>query len=274
MSEESEGDAEKNDTFQQLINYGMPLLGAGASAAISSTLGMIGPEGAAIGGMVGKGIEIALSKVGQDISERHLSAREKVRLGAVLVIAAEEIRKRRASGENLRDDGFFDEKPAGRSDAAEVVESVLLKVQREPEEKKIPYMGYLISSIPFEQQISVHMAHQLIKAAEQLTYRQLCILKLCGVKDKFGLRSNNYREGAYPENDLYEVLHECGDLHNGEYIHSGLDTATYESNILSRVRSIIPNDMAFRPIGSYLYNLMKLSQIPDEDIAPIAEQLK
>ena len=274
MSEESGRDAEKNDALKQLINSGVPLLGAGASAAINSTLGMIGPEGAVIGAMVGKGIEIALSKVGQDISERHLSTREKVRLGAVLVIATEEIRKRRQNDESYRKDGFFDEKQTGRSDAVEVAESVLLKVQREPEEKKIPYMGYLISSIPFEQQISVHMAHQLIKATEQLTYRQLCILKLCAVKDEFGLRSNNYREGAYPENDLYEVLHECGDLHNREYIHSGLDTATYESNILSRVRSIIPNDMAFRPIGSYLYNLMKLSQIPDEDIAPIAEQLK
>ena len=141
MLGQSERETEKNDTFQQLINYGVPLLGASASAAISSTLGMIGPEGAAIGGMVGKGIEIALSKVGQDISERHLSTREKVRLGAVLVIAAEEISKRRASGENLREDGFFDEKPTGKSDAAEVVESVLLKVQREPERKENPVYG-------------------------------------------------------------------------------------------------------------------------------------
>ncbi len=274
MLGQSERETEKNDTFQQLINYGVPLLGAGASAAINSTLGMIGPEGAAIGGIVGKGIEIALNKVGQDISERHLSAREKVRLGAVLVIAAEEIRNRRASGENLRDDGFFDEKPTGRSDAAEVVESVLLKVQREPEEKKIQYMGYLLSSIAFDPQIGVHMAHQLTKAAEQITYRQLCILKLCVVKDDFGLRNNNYRECAFFEDDLYEVLHECADLHNKEYIHSGLDTLTFERNALSRLRSIIPSDMAFQRIGDYLYNLMKLSLIPDEDIAPIAEHLK
>ena len=274
MLGQSERETEKNDTFQQLINYGVPLLGAGASAAISSTLGMIGPEGAAIGGMVGKGIEIALSRVGQDISERHLSIREKVRVGAVLVIATEEISNRRASGENFRDDGFFDEKPTGRSDAAEVVESVLLKVQREPEEKKIQYMGYLISSIAFDSAINVHMAHQLIKAAEQLTYRQLCILKLCAVKDRFGLRNNNYRECYRIEKDLDEVLHECADLHNKEYIHSGLDTITFEPNVLSRLRSIIPSDMAFQRIGDYLYNLMKLSLIPDEDIAPIAELLK
>ena len=274
VPERSEKETAKNDRLQQLINYGVPLLCASASAAVSSALGLIGPEGAAIGGMVGKGVEIWLSKVGQEISERHLSTREKIRVGAVLVFAAEGIRGRLESGEPLREDGFFDEKQSGRSDAAEVAEHVLLKVQREPEEKKIRYMGYLYESIPFEPQISVHMAHQLIKAAEQLTYRQLCILRLCAVKDKFGLRNNNYRERYKIEKDLYEVLSECADLHNKEYIHSGLDTITFERNALSRLRSIIPSNMTFQAIGNYLYNLMKLSQIPDEDIAPIAEELK
>ncbi len=192
--------------------------------------------------MAEKGIEIALSKVGQNFSEKHLSTREKVRLGAVLVFAAEEF-KRREVHESPREDGFFDEKQTGRPDAEEVAESVFLKAQIEPEEKKIRYMGYLLISIAFEPKISVHMAHQLIKAAEQLTYRQLCILKLCAVKDNYRLRDNNYRDERYEiENDLYlyEVLSGCGDLHNKEYIHSGLDTPTHEGNVLSRVRSIVP----------------------------------
>ena len=274
MPDQSERETEKKSRLQQLINYGVPLLGAGASAAVSSALGLIGPEGAAVGGIVGKGIEIALSKVGQDISERHLSTREKVRIGAVLVIASEGIRQRLESGETLREDGFFDEKQSGRSDAEEVAEHVLLKAQREPEEKKIEYMGYLLESIPFEPQISVHMAHQLTKAAEQLTYRQLCILKLCAVKDSFGLRDNNYRERESFEKDLYEVLYECSDLYSKEYIHFGLDTITFEPNVLSKLRSVKPSGMAFQRIGDYLFNLMKLSLIPDEDIVPIAEQLK
>ena len=228
---------------------------------------MIGPEGAAIGGMVGKGIEIALNKVGQDISERHLSTREKVRLGAVLVIAAEEIRKRRASGENLREDGFFDEKPTGKSDAAEVVESVLLKVQREPEEKKIQYMGYLLSSTSFYPQISVHFAHQLVKAAEQLTYRQLCILKLSVVKDDFELRDKDYRNDRVSAPELYEVLYACADLHLKEYI-------TFGSNVDFGLTNAIPSRITLQGIGRDLFYLMKLSSIPDEDIAPIADQLK
>ena len=260
MSEKSGRAAEENDRLQQLINYGVPLLGAGASAAVSSTLGLFGPEGAVIGGIVGKGVEIWLSKVGQDISERHLSTREKVRVGAVLVIAAEEIHKRRESGESLRGDGFFDEKQTGRSDAEEVAESVFLKAQREPEEKKIRYMGYLLASIAFNPQISVHMAHQLIKAAEQLTYRQLCILKLCVVKDHYGLRDKNYRgQGPFiPE--LYQVLYEYLDLYHRGFISFGTEVAFGPTDVE-------PGNGSVQAIGRDLFNLMKLTLIPDEDIA-------
>ena len=58
-----------------------------------------------------------------------LGPREKVRVGAVLAVAAAEINKRIVSGEKVRTDGFFDEKPSGRSHAEEVAESVLLTIQ-------------------------------------------------------------------------------------------------------------------------------------------------
>ena len=144
---------------------------------------------------------------------------------------------------------------------------MLLKVQREPEEKKIQYMGYLFSSIAFDSQISVHMAHQLVKAAEQLTYRQLCILKLSVVKDKFGLRDKNYRDHGAFKKDLYQVLYECADLHNKEYIHFG-------GEIASGITNAIPSGMTVQAIGADLFKLMKLSLIPDQDIIPIATQLK
>ena len=272
MSEKSGREAEKNAGIRQLINHGTEIAGGAVGGGVGFLLG--GPVGALVGGASGPIAAIALRRIGQEISERHLGTREKIRVGGALVIAAEEIRRRLKNGERLREDGFFDEKQTGRSDAEEVAESVLLKVQREPEEKKIEYMGYLLTSISFDPEISVHMAHQLIKAAEQLTYRQLCILKICAAKDDFELRDNNYRECEFLEDDLYEVLYECSDLYSKEYIHFGLDTITFEPNVLSKLRSVKPSGMAFQRIGDYLYNLMKLSQIPDEDIDSIANQLK
>ena len=273
MSEKSGRDAGKNDNIEQHIDRVIELI----SSVAGSALGLVTGEptsGALIGTTSGKGLEIALKKAKQEILARVLSSREKVRTLNALDVAVAEIHRRLENDESPREDDFFDEKQTGRSDAEEVLEHMLLKAQREPEEKKIQYMGYLYGSLPFNPRISVHMAHQLIKAAEQLTYRQLCILKLCAVKGDYGLRDNNYRQSAYIKEDLYEVLYECADLHNKEYIHSGLDTPTFEPNVLSRLRSVKPSGIAFQRIGSCLYSLMKLSLIPDEDIAPIAEQLK
>lgn len=273
MSEKSGKDTQENDNIEQHIDRGIEIVSGVAGAVLGSVTGE--PiSGALIGTASGKGLEIALKKTKQEILARLLSSREKARTLSALDVAVEEIRQRIESGESLREDSFFDEKQTGRSDAEEVLEHMLLKAQREPEEKKIQYIGYLYGSLPFNPEISVHMAHQLMKIAEQLTYRQLCILKLCAVKDDVGLRDHNYRECESFENDLYDVLYECADLHNKEYIHSGLDTPTFEPNVLSRLRSIIPSDMTFQRIGDYLYNLMKLCLIPDEDIAPIAAQLK
>ena len=271
MSEKYEKAAEENDNIDRAIEPFSRVAGSVLGSATGDPI-----SGVLVGEAIGKGLEIALKKIKQKISTWRLSPREEARVLNALDVAVTEMCKRTTNGESLREDWFFDEKETSRSDVAEVLEAMLLKVQRDPEEKKIQYMGHLFSSIAFDSQISAYMAHQLIKAAEQLSYRQLCILKLCAVKDNYELRDKNYREFELESlsKDLYEVLHECADLHNKEYIHSGLDTPTHESNVLSRLRSIVPSDMAFHRIGDYLYNLMKLSQIPDEDIAPIAEQLQ
>ena len=272
MSQKSAKDKERNDGISRLINYGTEI----ASGAVGGALGFLigGPVGSVIGGASGPMAAIMLRSIGQEISERHLGTREKVRVGAAFAIAAADIRHRIENGENVREDGFFDEKQTGRSDAEEVAESVLLKVQREPEEKKVQYMGYLLSRIAFDPLINVHMAHQLVKAAEQLTFRQLCILKLSVVKDKFGLRDINYREHGTFTKELHQVLYECGELYNREYIHFGENTLTYQENVLSKVMSVKPSGMALQGIGEDLFNLMNLCLIPDEDIAPIAAQLK
>ena len=246
------------------------MFGRGVGAIVSVSLGPPGdPGGAAIGAIAGKTIENFIIKGGKEFSARLLSQREEERVVDAIAIATAEIYRRLENGESHRKDGFFDEKQMGRSDAAEVAESVLLKAQREPEEKKIEYLGYLLASIAFDPRINVHLAHQLTKIAEQLTYQQLCILKLCMVKDKYRLRDTDYRSDkiSSKEKDLYSVLYNCNDLHNKEYIN-------YGGEIASGLTNAIPSGMTLQGIGRDLFDLMKLSLIPDEDIASIAEQLK
>ena len=185
----------------------------------------------------------------------------------MLAIAALEIHQRLEKGESLRNDGFFDRELTGRSEAEEVAESIILKCQRESQEKKIPYMGYLKAGIAFDSNISADMAHQLIKAAEELTYRQLCILKLAVVKDSFGLRGEDYRSQGTFTTELLQVLYECLDLYHRAYINFGGKIAFGPTNVK-------PGSMTVQGIGGSLFNLMKLSAILDEDVIPIAKVLK
>ena len=274
---------ESRDGLIRLIDRGTEILAASAAAVTSGAVALLlgeGPEAKAIGGLASKGIEIVLRDVGTDISSRQLGPREEIRVGAALIIATAEIKRRQKNGELLRDDGFFDKNQGGRSDAGEVLESVLLKAQREPEEKKIRHLGLLYSSIPFDSEISLPYAHQLIKVAEQLTYRQLCILKLCDVKDNYNLRDEDYRDQNVDRKDLNQILYECAELDNKEYINFGGEANFHIGEhmdygaTIHRLTRAKPSLMSLQGIGADLYNLMRLCLIPDADIAPIAEQLK
>lgn len=265
MPEDKTDNPKKNDNIRKLIDGGAEIAGGIVGGALGFLAG--GPMGAAVGGAAGTAAALVLKHIGQEVSERLLGPREKVRVGAVLAIAAAEIGQRIENGESVRSDDFFDKRSSGRSDAEEVVESVLLKSQREPEEKKIPYMGHLLSSVAFDSQISAQMAHQIMKAAEQLTYRQLCILKLAVVKETFGLRDGDYRGHGSFSKELYQVLHECLDLYHRAFISFG-------DRVAFGPTDVTPGKMTVQGLGADLFNLMRLATIPDEDLIPIAAQLK
>lgn len=265
MSADGDSKSGNSERLRELINNGSEIAGAFIGAALGFVA--TGPVGAGLGGAGGFLAAKALRRVGNEVSGRILGPRERVRIGGVLAIAASEIKSRMENGERIRTDGFFDEKESGRSDGEEVAENVLLKSQREPEEKKLPYMAHLLSNVAFDSQISPPMAHQIIKIADQLTYRQLCLLKLGASKEGFGLRSSDYREhGGFPK-ELYQVLYECLDLY-----HRGL--VNFEGEVAFGPTDVAPGRMTVQGLGADLYNLMKLATIPQEDLSPISRQLR
>lgn len=256
---------QKNNNLKQLFDNYAEIVGSGIGGVLGFLAG--DPIAATFGSVGGTVAAMALKNIGQEFSERQLSPQENYRVGKVLAIATFEIHQRLENDENLRNDGFFDEKPTGRSEAEEVAEAILLKCQREPQEKKIPYMGYLKAGIAFDSNISADMGHQLIKAVEELTYRQLCILKLAVVKDSFELRDEDYRGQGTFATELLQVLYECLDLYHRAYINFGGEVAFGPTDVK-------PGSMTVQGIGGDLFNLMKLASIPDNDLIPIAEVLK
>lgn len=265
MADQPNGKQDKDNGIRRLINTGAEIAGGAVGGALGFLAG--GPVGAALLGAGGAAAAAALKHIGEEASERLLGPREQVRVGGVLAIAAGEISQRIELGEAVRTDGFFDQNAKGRSDAEEVTESVLLKSQREPEEKKIPYMAHLLAGVAFDAQISAHMAHQITKAAEQLTYRQLCILKLAVVKDTFGLKDGDYRSHGAFAKELYQILYECLDLYHRGFINFGGDVAFGPTDVK-------PRGMTVQGLGADIFNLMKLSLTPNEDLMPIVSQLR
>ena len=185
-------------------------------------------------------------------------------------LGAAEIVERINAGDKLREDGFFEEGEAGRSDAEEVWEGLLSKCQREASERKLPYMGHLFAGLAFHESIDLDLAHQIISEAERLSYRQLCILRVCADRESFDLRSEPYvskgqREVTLSE-DVYPVLLECFDLCNRGLLGS--------LGAVLTVPQIVPSAMSVQGIGVATHNLMKLGLIPEEDLSAVAERLR
>jgi hypothetical protein len=262
MEQQSDVTNNSEGKFQKLIAAGAEMAGA----ALGGAIGLLGgPAGAIAGGAAGAAAAAVLKHIGSEAAERLLGPREKVRVGAALAIAAADIKSRIDGGETLRSDDFFTEKAPQRSSAEEVAESVLLKCQREPEEKKVRYMGRLISSVAFDAKISAPMAQQITKIAEALTYRQLCILKLASAQWK-NLRSHNYRGQQQFSKELYQVLYECLDLYQRGLINFGGEVAFGPTDVE-------PQKMSIQGLGADVFNLMGLNDVPLEDVKPVALQL-
>ena len=103
------------------------------------------------------------------------------------------INKRLKNEEPLRNDGFFTEGTISRSDAVEVVDSMLFAAKDDPEKNKIIYLAKLIENASFDSQIRTGLLHFLCKKFESLTYQQLCIIKMI-IENKYPLSLKSVME--------------------------------------------------------------------------------
>ena len=260
--------AERDDRLRLLIRKGAGIAGGATGSAVGTVVGSLlaGPGGVAEGGTIGAAATTAVKAIGYDFSSRLLSPREQARVGGVYTLAAAEIIGRSHRGERVRNDGFFETKDTDRSDAEEVWESMLLKSQKEPEEKKLPYMAHFLANLAFDTQISAAMAHQITKIADSMTYRQLCILQLSATKDRFELRKHSYEGQDSFCKDSYQIIYEYYNLYHRGLINFGttLAAAPFDVN---------PGAATLQALGLDIYHELCLSRIPDDDLVPIAAHL-
>ena len=111
MSENFGEDTEKEEGILQLISNSSEIVGS-TIAGLATGLLSGDPLTATILGVGGKGLEIGFRMIGDEISQRMIGPREKVRAGAAIAFAVAGIHQRLEDGESLREDGFLEKNNA------------------------------------------------------------------------------------------------------------------------------------------------------------------
>ena len=156
------------------------------SASVGGLTGLVlaGPPGIVAGAAVASVLKEAIKSA--------LDRAATQRAVTVFTLASKRICAERESGKQLRADGFFDDSVSGRSAAADVLEQIMQAVQQESEERKLPFIASLYASIAFREDVDRGMANLLVRTAEQLSYRQLCLLSVFMDRGAHHLRTSDY----------------------------------------------------------------------------------
>ncbi len=255
------GNEDENRRLRNFLETGSEIAGHAASTAIAMLVA--GPGGAVVGAATGPMASRMLRYGAMEFMRRTLSDRQMKRTAGVLGFAAERIGQKVRLGYEPRHDGFFVGEPGARSAAEEIAEGVMLAAQQEHEERKIPFMGSMLANFAFDNSIDRGQANMLIRLAERLSYRQLCLVALFADKQDFELRSEDYTVVEGRPYAHWAVLQEIYDLG--------------QTNVLSSSRSIttiIPRRIETRPWGELLYQLMDLRRMPAEELHDLATVLR
>ena len=125
---------------------------------------------------------VAVTRIGSEVMHQIIlpltSKSESKRLYQWGKQAAEGIAQRLKNGEDFRKDGIFEDTPTNRSNLEEVVESTLKKVIDATEEPKIKFMACLTENFHFNQDLDIDTYRQILNDLDELSYRQLCIIRL------------------------------------------------------------------------------------------------
>ena len=184
-------------------------------------------------------------------------------------LAAVGLAQRLNNGEKFRKDGFFEETPTDRSNFEEVVESTLKKVVETTEDPKVKFMASLAENIHFDADLDMDTYRQILKDLDQLTYRQLCIIRLATLYENrkvIGHIDDEKWEEQIPQNERAK-------FHS---ISRDFEEMMVDESYLDGVRGGKTEDgepCMFRPSmarGTYqtkrLYSFANLCEIPIEDI--------
>lgn len=262
---------DKDEKVRDIVEVSADAVGGAAGAALGFLLG--GPAGAFAGAAGGPVVARTVRGLAVEFYERVLGEREKFRVSMAINFATAKIREKLESGEQPRQDDFFEDKEDNRANAKEIFEGVVLAAQREAEEKKVRLYGNLLANLAFEQDIDASQANFLVRLGEDLSYRQLCLLSLfaqntllLGGNNRLNLRTGDYRESGVSSMDMIVLLQETYDLYQRGIVNSG-------GSAMISVGDVDPSQMSPQGAAVNLYNLMELGTVYTADLDVLIDLL-
>ena len=180
--------------------------------------------------------------------------------------AAEGIACRSNSGEEFRKDGFFDETPTNWSNFEEAVESTLKKVMDATDERKIKFMANLTENLHFDQDLDIDTYRQILRDLDELTYRQLCIIRVISLEDREVDIDPIDEIEQVPQNEqtrFYSIGRDYENLMDNRYI-TGASIPRYSGTGDPFVRN--PCSGSLPGNTKRLNQFANLDEIPPEDI--------
>ena len=269
-------DAVEVESGRELIQLGAETLGGLGGAAAGSFLG---PPGALAGAAAGPTVVRAIAWAGRLVKHRLLSHNEEVRIGTALYVALERVKQREGTGEQPREDGFFD--PG--TDPRGMLEGTLLSAARSYDELKVPYIGAFYASFVFEEEISVNMAHFLLSLWDRLTYHSLCALAYFAdptmSEERLYIQAAAEEEGGEMSPMLAAELTELTNLGllgvrrpDGHVTAMGSTAGTLGGG--AEVITKVAGSLAPMDLGMILVRMAELDKIPKEGKKEIAGELR
>jgi hypothetical protein len=262
--EESDRPREENHPrIRALVGLGAELVGGAAGGALGFLLA--GPAGAVAAGAGGVAITRSLVAAGEEVCDRILSAREQARVGAALAVAAIRTQERIQAGDKVRDDGFVAD-GTNRPPIEEVTEGLLLAAQRAYDEKKVPYIGRLSANLNFRPDMDVRSASVLVRLAGDLSYQQLCLLRLAYENQAGTPLSGGKYKDCFKSTAHAALLTDLLELERAGFLNMG-------GSAVLGMTDIDPPQARLQAFGVHLYELMELHRIPVEDLEPLRREL-
>lgn len=243
------------------MNMAKDMTGNATGAALGFYIG--GMPGSIIGAASTPFLVGVLDRLGGEFKKRLLAPREQKRIGTVVTYTIDNIRLKLEKGEEVRQDDFFASHELNRSAADEIAEGVMLVSQREYEEKKIKYYGIALANLSFKknQHIGREEANALLKVAENISYREICILAMAGaltrkIYDRDKLK-DNYRGRSRFDTKLLILLHEIFNLYK-------LGMLTFDGDAALGLSDVKPSKIVLQGVGAHLYSLMELWEMSSD----------